>query len=452
MTRNETIALFMRCEEARKAALAEGKRPEEAHEAAKAVWNGWAEEMLAGRRALEEAGKWGVEKLPGGRIQAQNHASGAWMDAAQADFSGIRFEAAAAQPENARTEEDKVAASVPGSAVNMLQVDGEAVDFSGFVFPARAKFDGAQFSGNAEFNGAKFAGNARFEGVQFFGKTRFKDVEFAGDALFYGTQFSAFISFNRSKFAGDAIFALASFEQSANFENTRFNGRANFRAINGQRNFSLEGVVFEDAPDFIQAHFNEPPRLDAVTLAQEAEGKGLWRSVRHPASADVVARYRALRRLTAQGHDHENERVFLKREIRARRHTLDRLWHAAFWFGLAYDVLSDFGASIARPFAWGVVSVFAFAGLYYALIFAGCGSAGGEGFYQALYLSLKNAVQLINWDGADIPQAAKCVEAAKEASTSFALFLTVVQLIQKIWSASLLFLFLLAVRNRFRIK
>ena len=42
MTRDETIALWRECEAACKAALAEGKSKEEAHEAAKAIWNAWA--------------------------------------------------------------------------------------------------------------------------------------------------------------------------------------------------------------------------------------------------------------------------------------------------------------------------------------------------------------------------------------------------------------------------
>jgi hypothetical protein len=39
MTRDETIALWQKCEDARAAAQAEGKSEDEAHEAAKAIWN-----------------------------------------------------------------------------------------------------------------------------------------------------------------------------------------------------------------------------------------------------------------------------------------------------------------------------------------------------------------------------------------------------------------------------
>jgi uncharacterized protein (UPF0335 family) len=50
MTRDETIALWQRCESARAAVLAEGRSGDEAHEAAKSVWNAWANAHLRGIR------------------------------------------------------------------------------------------------------------------------------------------------------------------------------------------------------------------------------------------------------------------------------------------------------------------------------------------------------------------------------------------------------------------
>jgi hypothetical protein len=253
-------------------------------------------------------------------------------------------------------------------------------------------------------------------------------------------------------FSGNARFRGATFSKYATFAGAHFRQQADFTAIHGERAFNLSGATFDILPDFIQAHFDEAPRLDNLTLAGSVEGRGFWRPLLRASPADTPARYRALRRLAVQGHDHDNERRFLKREIRSRRYILDKPFHAAFWFGAGYDVLSDFGGSISRPFYWGLASVLAFAGLYYAIVFAGCGPTPAEAFDQALYLSLKNAVLLINWDGADIPKAAKCLADAKEASTRFALVLAAAQIVQKIWSAGLLFLFLLAVRNRFKIR
>jgi hypothetical protein len=65
MNREETLALYARGKEA---------------------WNAWAEDMLAKRKALEEAGTWEVENNLGS-LELQNEATKAWAAVATADFS-----------------------------------------------------------------------------------------------------------------------------------------------------------------------------------------------------------------------------------------------------------------------------------------------------------------------------------------------------------------------------
>ncbi len=259
-------------------------------------------------------------------------------------------------------------------------------------------------------------------------------------------------SFDEANFSSGARFAGSKFDEGAGFDRAHFKGRAEFFGISVDGHFSLAGTVFEAVPDFIQARFAEAPRLDNFILASGAKHALFWWPSQNAETGDIAARYRALRALAFRGHDHDNERLFLKGEFRARRHTVDKWWHAAFWLGIGYDVLSDFGGSIMRPAYAGLASVIAFAGLYYAAVFASCGPTLTEAWDQALYVSLKNAMLLINWDGADLPKAADCLFQAKNDSTRFALALATMQITQKVCSAGLLFLFLLAVRNRFKIK
>src|SRR5262245_36598808 len=94
MNQDETVALFERCEAARNAAVEEGKSESGAHEAAKSVWNQWAEGMLARRKALESCGKWRARKVvePGYRqplFEALNEETRLWMEGASADFSRL---------------------------------------------------------------------------------------------------------------------------------------------------------------------------------------------------------------------------------------------------------------------------------------------------------------------------------------------------------------------------
>ncbi|MEJ2228041.1 MAG: hypothetical protein P8Y67_07370, partial [Alphaproteobacteria bacterium] len=99
MDQQQTIELWERCEAARAKARAEaqaaGKAKDDAetlaHEAAKAEWNGWAEQMLAKRKALEEAGEWAAEKNWTGDLVAKNEVTRVWMAEASVDFSNARF-------------------------------------------------------------------------------------------------------------------------------------------------------------------------------------------------------------------------------------------------------------------------------------------------------------------------------------------------------------------------
>jgi hypothetical protein len=143
MTRDGTVALLLECEEERrkaKAAALEAGNPDDearsiAHEAAKAHWNAWAEEMLKKRAALEQAGQWGAEKY-------------SWREKARADFSRCLFllkgDAGTIEPPG--EDEEGSHADIP--TVKSIVVD-DRLDMRGFVFPGDASFDSAAFSGVA---------------------------------------------------------------------------------------------------------------------------------------------------------------------------------------------------------------------------------------------------------------------------------------------------------------
>ncbi|MGO9483794.1 MAG: hypothetical protein ACLPX9_04285, partial [Rhodomicrobium sp.] len=168
----------------------------------------------------------------------------------------------------------------------------------------------------------------------------------------------------------------------------------------------MAGAVFEVVPDFIQAHFEEAPRLDNLSVGRklprpkeldEDERKALnapqrwyrrrleknqhYRRVAEAIATDsdlrnVPARWRALKRLAIQGHDTERELEFHSRELRSQRFTEDwpapaafwrgKAWGGAFrfWSGYFYEWFSDFGRSLARPFLASCVVVIAAAAFF----------------------------------------------------------------------------------------
>jgi hypothetical protein len=292
--------------------------------------------------------------------------------------------------------------------------------FNGAIFSASTWFERATFSGDGGFGDARFKGNADFTGVTFTGVTSFGGATFHRNARFERALFAADVRFRRVTFAGNAFledttfwqaasFSLARFAQFATFKGAHFHGGANFNAIRGERAFTMADATFEEVPDFIQAHFEEAPRLDNVHVTgrmiepypplQTKDGKeptrrermqwtirrwrswprrlkaGLIRRIIH-AERDIPARYRALKRLAIQGHDSDREAEFFSGEVRMARFAGDwplpwpilslKAWGGVlrFWAGLAYQVFSNIGGSVARPAAWWAAAIVAAAIFY----------------------------------------------------------------------------------------
>lgn len=163
----------------------------------------------------------------------------------------------------------------------------------------------------------------------------------------------------------------------------------------------------------------------------------------------------AMRRMAIQGADYDREQMSFKGELRSRRWTTDKPWHPGLWLGIVYDVFADCGRSIFRPALLWLLSVLAF-----AIIFVRVADQGGKGwaeciargdapFFKSLYVSGRNALVLSSGGKDDrITQAYRCLFGDTiPDGVSF-----VESFVQVPLSAVLIFLFLLAVKNRFKIK
>lgn len=278
MNREETIALFDRCEAARAKALAEGLAAgnkwhvadDAAHEAAKAVWNGWAKAMLAERHALEAAGKFEIlDNILNTSYsqEALNEVTRAWMDAASADFSNYIFRV------NPLADQQ-----VPSSNVKSVCVADDIIQFEGFIFPGEARFTGATFSGDASFAEALFWGDAGFEGAQFSGKAvfagarflsraRFGRVQISGDAQFGDAQFYRGTWFEKAQFSGTAMFAGAGFSGAAEFGMAQFSSMAWFKMAEFSSAVEFHNAVFKGDAEFRQTKFSGDARFEGVQFS-----------------------------------------------------------------------------------------------------------------------------------------------------------------------------------------
>ncbi len=389
ITRDQTIALWNQCEAARAAAFALGKSFDEAHEQARNVWNSWAQPFKERRLELERrhALLYRADQTPdiiAPRKIPENEESAAFHQDALADFSGHEF--------------------------------NEIVDFKGFIFPGdvvlgenhrlRSRRPGAcTFAKYVSFNDCEVMGDFNFRRVHCLANIGFSRASFRGDANFAEAKFFKAIWFRNVVFHKDIWFGQTQFQSYCDFINTRFLGLVAFRGISSIGIFDLSGAVFERVPNFDQAQFERPPRLDnlkifekriasedcsnSLTIRSRLRAKWedlareiltwprrawlvAWRRITRT-DRDLPARWRALKQLAIQSHDTDRELLFFSEEVRSSRFAGDwplpwPIWNSAawggffrFWFGILYQIFSDFGRSLLRPFLAWVLCIMIFA-------------------------------------------------------------------------------------------
>ena len=253
MTRDETIALWNKCEEARAKALAEGKPFDEAHEQARNIWNSWAQPLkerrleLEHRRTLSYRSDQAPDIIAPRKIP-DNEDSAAFHHDAVADFSGHEF--------------------------------SDIVDFNGFIFPGdlilgenhkqRSRKSGScVFTKYVCFNHCEVMGDFNFRRVQCLANIGFTRACFRGDANFAKSIFHKAVWFRDVVFHKEIWFGQTQFQSYCDFINTHFFGLVAFRGISSIGIFDLSGAVFERVPDFDQAQFDRSPRLDNLEIFEK---------------------------------------------------------------------------------------------------------------------------------------------------------------------------------------
>ena len=278
---------------------------------------------------------------------------------ARTSFSGARFNSGDAWFDGARFEEGNTcfddAEFAGGRAMfGEVRFGGGTTSFANARFSGgSASFLAAEFNGSiSSFADAQFTGgDASFFGAQFAG----------GDAWFDGAQFVRNLSMDKVSFSGVAEFFQAGFSGPVSFNDAVFQGATSFRSARSGLGFNFTHATFAQVPNFIQTTFHQPPRLDNIAIADPVQRVDTWDDDPRPSSRwrvakdpDAEAKYRVLRKMAIDAHDHERELEFHAQEIRCRRFWRDKPALGApgsgkFWFGWAYGGVSDFGRSLARP-------------------------------------------------------------------------------------------------------
>lgn len=459
----------------------------------KAAWNDWAKDMLAKRSQMERSGKWDVE--------AKNDETRDWISSASImfgkygdddfpkDLSEIVFPSDVscsqlayrvygfhATLENssfygtANFANFSIGTSFKGAIFfELADFSGAELyhaDFGNARFDRAANFKGTEFKGEANFDGAVFKSSADFRAHfnrerAHFNRTRFADVRFDDVGFERGAEFED------ARFFGNANFEQAKFGGPTSFKKARFRKAATFTDIEARASFSFVDATFKKLPRINGAHLEKLPLLDGMKLKGSAEPGGLLRTIFHKVEDDVPICYRELKNYAIRAGHLRNEQAFFRNELRSRRNREDKFWHPAFWLGIGYELFSDLGKSLSRPVAWWGALTAASAWLYHTpLSSAGataCVAGKGDPVMSALLLALKKGTILGGLDAAGkdsqiyaclygLTEGYGSAHGVKDFVPTVPDWVAMYGLAQSAFSAALLFLFLLALRNHFRIR
>ena len=326
----------------------------------------------------------------------------------------------------------------------------------------------AQVSSVFVLEKSRFQGAASFFLTQFEKGAMFKELVFEKKAGFMGAEFGGFVIFDRGTFRGDAGFTNVDFKGIVAFQGTVFEQDADFSSVRGRGNLALADTIFQKIPNFCQAHFDAAPAFDGLGPMTPPS----WSSTANDGDDELFepqAKWRALRRLARQGGDFHRELQFLKGEMKSRRGR-----EVFYWIGWAYQITADFGLSVMRPAALLALSMLLFAAAYATLgerswseyLPTSSEAAEREGscspMVSALVLSVDGAFPFAGIDqGGHLFRAYDCLYAdanrTQQPTKTEAdrggppIAATLVSVVQFFTSAILLFLLVLAIRNRFRI-
>ena len=385
-------------------------------------------------------------------------------------------------------------------------------NFFSYRFPCSVSFVGAKFGdGDVNFSGAEFGdGDVRFDRTTFGnGEVLFSDAKFSdGDVWFAGANFGdGDVSFSGATFGAGVISFEASFGkgevslfqtrfgdgfvifpnptmtetdfeadcmvvEGSLFVRAHFPKSAKFRQLTVGGNADFSGSTFAQIPDFTDAKFDRPPEVAGMVVPapklsklQKQVGVARFTSVLFELAQDPddVLKLRKLKAMALSVHDHEKDGDFFAAEMLAKRGTET----TSFW-GLAFNTLywklSNFGQSFTQPLRWLARSFLLFAALNVLVVSIGNPNSLTTIASRSLavvfsaFLSLKNSIPLLGslFRFAPAPEGHvswfQGYYDTLEAYPATVDWLIGLGVVQNIFGGVLLFLFLLALRNRFRLK
>jgi pentapeptide repeat protein len=379
--------------------------------------------------------------------------------------------------------------------------------FDRSTFDGNARFQSADFMSHTHFNRSTFSAEADFGSCTFVGDADFHLAYFSGHASFEGSEFGSQCSFRFSRFDRSILLDKASFTEVPNFVQANISEPPPLDAISIDQCRSV-GLHRPDTATCFRS-------LKSLALESNDHDSELTffageiisrRGVHDFALPRPLEIFRAWKLVSG-----ERKLVWRWQEGTSPERAMCWPGGVRYWAGQAYETLSDFGRSMLRPLGWWVVFMAMYAVAYLSQYFVALRNTtalGGliEAYYWAgtwllgklsfgafpapAELACRSASKLVEASNME-PWGAAGYVAARRAlilntgddddKLSFAYAclygdysdemtngdptrsvfrviphipdaVSVLAIMQSPLSAALIFLFLLAVRNHFRIK
>ena len=347
----------------------------------------------------------------------------------------------------------------------------QKVDFAFAEFQQNVYFFNAKFQQEVDFTHAEFQQKVRFTNAEFqqkvdFSHTKFQQkvdfthAEFQQDADFSDTKFQQEVRFNRAKFKQDADFSNIEFKQDAGFSNiefqkdvnfarTTFSGKTDFLASKCKQELNFKYCNFIEIVDFSKLTCDWVPNFRLCTF-QKAISLNQLTIPAQPPSAQIVAqkqkvdiadRYRRLKVMAQEAGDRDLQLSAFAGEMEMKLQG-QSLWQKSLIPLRLYKWLSNYGQSLLRPIFALLLIWVVFASIYLHMLYSPI--LKQSDFIDMLVFSATNMVPFTNNINTNLLNSI----VANEASGYF----YGMAFLQRILGLPLLFLFGLALRNKFLMK
>ena len=253
----------------------------------------------------------------------------------------------------------------------------DEVIFSNLIFPVRVSFKDSEFHNCVNFIGTCFFRSADFLCTKFFNLAYFSDIKFFSDvtfsnavfsscsnfdytvfsnhANFLNTVFSYVAVFTGAKFLHSAIFSKAEFHNGVIFSDVTFSKGATFRNTIFSFRAIFDKVIITGHTDFKYAEFKDiPPSFRNVDMYSDI----IWDEIKWPilnkesqrkTVKQNISTYEDLASYMKKLDKPQNEHIFYREYMRCRG-WLEK--QPMKFFYRLYEILADFGYGVEPAFRY----------------------------------------------------------------------------------------------------